>query len=191
MTTSRPGASGKGNVRQKDLFPNYEIVPPPPGASPAVPLCVRTPEGDLLFAHRYARPGLAATVVLRDRSRDAYLLVRRGHDPYRGHWSFPGGFIESGRESIEETAAREVLEETGIRLDPKEMRLVDVRSRPDRDPRDHVADVGYYAEVDSAQAEARDETDEVRWATAEELDGLPLAFDHAELWRRAREARQS
>lgn len=41
------------------------------------------------------------------------LLVRRGKDPYRDHWSLPGGSIEAG-EPPAAAAIRELLEETGL-----------------------------------------------------------------------------
>ena len=52
----------------------------------------------------------ASVLVLR---RDAVLMVRRANPPFAGLWSFPGGRIETG-EPAEETARRELLEETGL-----------------------------------------------------------------------------
>lgn len=43
------------------------------------------------------------------------LLIRRGHDPYRGSWSLPGGRVEPG-ETDEEALLRELVEETGLRV---------------------------------------------------------------------------
>ena len=41
------------------------------------------------------------------------VLVRRGHNPFKGLWALPSGFIEAD-ESIEEAAIREYKEETGL-----------------------------------------------------------------------------
>ena len=58
----------------------------------------------------YVGPVLAAGVILRD--GDRYCLVRRAHEPGRGLWSFPGGFVDL-HEEPSDAAIREVLEETG------------------------------------------------------------------------------
>jgi 8-oxo-dGTP diphosphatase len=56
----------------------------------------------------YRNPSSAVDVAVIDGER--LLLVKRGRDPYRDSWALPGGFVEYG-EKVEETAAREVLEQ--------------------------------------------------------------------------------
>ena len=58
------------------------------------------------------------------------LTVRRAIPPRQGMLALPGGFIGMG-ESWQQAGAREVFEETGLRLDPAEVTLFDVRSAPD------------------------------------------------------------
>jgi ADP-ribose pyrophosphatase YjhB (NUDIX family) len=61
---------------------------------------------------------------------DGLLLVRRNIEPHKGKLALPGGFIDLG-ESWQEAGAREVLEETGITIDPAGIQLVTVFSAPD------------------------------------------------------------
>ena len=58
------------------------------------------------------------------------LLCRRAVAPAAGCWALPGGFLECG-ESLEQAAARETFEETGVRLDPRQLHLHAVSSLPD------------------------------------------------------------
>ncbi len=61
---------------------------------------------------------------------DGLLTVRRSIEPRKGMLALPGGFIGLG-ESWQEAAARELLEETAISIDAREIRLFDVLSAPD------------------------------------------------------------
>ena len=61
---------------------------------------------------------------------DGLLLVRRTNEPGRGKLGLPGGFIELG-ETWQEAGARELGEETGIRIDASGLRLFDTVSAPD------------------------------------------------------------
>jgi ADP-ribose pyrophosphatase YjhB (NUDIX family) len=72
-------------------------------------------------------PAVSA-IVFRDGS---VLLVKRRDEPSRGLWSPPGGSVELG-ETVEAAAARETLEETGVRVRP--LRVVDLREVIQADP---------------------------------------------------------
>ncbi len=112
------------------------------------------------------------------------LLVERANEPFRGRLALPGGFVR-GRESLDETAARELAEETGV--DPATLHLeqVGVYSAPDRDPRTpRVITCAYLAiapdlPVPVAGGDAR----AARWVPVGEATGL--AFDHDVILRDA------
>jgi ADP-ribose pyrophosphatase YjhB (NUDIX family) len=61
--------------------------------------------------------------------RDQIVLCRRAHEPARGLWNPPTGFVEMG-ETLEEAAARETFEEAGLELTPASLLLYKVVSLP-------------------------------------------------------------
>jgi ADP-ribose pyrophosphatase YjhB (NUDIX family) len=67
-----------------------------------------------------------SAVVWRDAGRAELLLMRRSDN---GHWGLPGGYVEPG-ESVTEATAREVFEETGVKVQLG--RLIGVYSDPQR-----------------------------------------------------------
>lgn len=62
----------------------------------------------------YQNPS-AATAAFIVNSRGELLVERRGKEPAKGTLDLPGGFIDNG-ETAEEGVAREILEETGLRV---------------------------------------------------------------------------
>jgi 8-oxo-dGTP diphosphatase len=111
------------------------------------------------------------------------LLIRRRTEPFAGQYAFPGGFIDVGKEDIYETAVRELREETGVSVSKHNIRLIDIRSSPTRDPRDHVIDVGFLAITETQpQAVGMTEEAEPTWMAMEAIGDLSLAFDHKAFW---------
>jgi len=98
----------------------------------------------------------------------AVLLARRKFEPWRGCWYVPSGFVEYG-DDVEQTARREVREETGlvVELGP----LFGVYSYFD-DPRQDGIIILYRAVVVGGSLEAGDDAAEVAFFPA---DGLPPA----------------
>lgn len=125
---------------------------------------------------RYVNP--ASTVDLIVPYEGGIVLIKRKHDPFKDHWALPGGFLELGKETLEEAAARELFEETSLRTDPNKLRLIGVYSDPQRDPRGHVIAHAYEARNYSGELRANDDAAEVR--VFRELPDK-LAFDHSRI----------
>jgi 8-oxo-dGTP diphosphatase len=103
--------------------------------------------------------GVGAVVVEQGR----VLLVRRGREPLHGHWTLPGGVLELG-ESLTEGVAREVLEETGLAVEPVELvELVDRIYREGDRIRYHYVIADYLCRVIGGALKAGSDADAARW----------------------------
>ena len=110
------------------------------------------------------------------------LLVRRGMDPYKGEWAFPGGFLKLD-ETAKDGALRELREETS--LETSAIRELGVFSAVDRDPRERVITIAYYALIKPSEVIGGDDADEAAWFPIQKLP--PLAFDHRQIFEAAME----
>ncbi|MEN8678633.1 MAG: NUDIX domain-containing protein [Akkermansiaceae bacterium] len=138
------------------------------------------------FTYEYARPALTTDCVVfgLDEEDLKILLIQRALPPFENEWALPGGFIRVG-EDINTCARRELEEETGL----KNVYLEQLATigTPDRDPREHVVTIAYFALVNlidhppTAATDARN----AAWFSFDDLP--PLAFDHEKILKLARE----
>ena len=134
------------------------------------------------YCYRYPHPAVTTDCVIFgfDGEHLQVLLIERGIEPYKGKWAFPGGFLKMD-ETAEEGARRELKEETG--LDGAYMEQFHTFSAPERDPRERVITIAYYALVKIQEVKGGDDAASARWFP---LDDIPsLAFDHDYILRMA------
>jgi 8-oxo-dGTP diphosphatase len=131
----------------------------------------------LPFTYRYPRPALTVDCVVFGLGDDdlKVLLIQRDHDPYVGRWALPGGFVDID-ETLEHAARRELEEEAGLHRVFLEQLFT--FGAVDRDPRERVVTVAYYALVNIGDHAIRPATDARAVAWFDVNDAPKLAFDH-------------
>ena len=134
-----------------------------------------------MYTYEHPRPAVTVDIIiftLRE-SRLQVLLVQRAHPPFEADWALPGGFVQM-EESLEEAAARELEEETGVRQSYLEQLYT--YGEPDRDPRGRVITVAYYALLPKDAPIRPEGGSDARQAALFPINELPaLAFDHSEI----------
>ncbi|MGC2109623.1 MAG: NUDIX hydrolase [Candidatus Korobacteraceae bacterium] len=119
------------------------------------------------------QPIIGVGAVIVDAGR--ILLVRRATEPLKGEWSVPGGMLELG-ETLRDGVRREVLEETGIEVEPGEVLDVfdsiftDALGRTEY----HYVLIDYLCRLVSGEAIAASDVSDVRWVTADALPAMNL-----------------
>ncbi|MBU3875527.1 NUDIX hydrolase [Faecalicatena sp. AGMB00832] len=90
------------------------------------------------------------------------LLVKRSNHPTIGFWALPGGFIDL-KENLDDTARRELMEETGV--EDLALEQIGAYGDYDRDPRARVITTAYMALVDErdVQVKAGDDAADAVW----------------------------
>jgi 8-oxo-dGTP diphosphatase len=117
------------------------------------------------------RPIVGVGALIFDEGR--VLLVKRGNPPMQGEWSLPGGALEIG-ETLVEGVRREVLEETGLSVEP--LTIIEVFDRIARDEAGrvqyHYVLVDYLCRVTGGSPACASDAADLRWAAADELDAI-------------------
>lgn len=156
-----------------------------------------------MYTYKYPRPAVTTSVII-TKYKYMVLLGKRQPDAeaYPNAWCIPGGFLNAKveeddltprpwaapyegpervflGETVEEAAIREVKEETNITIEQHELKLFQVRSDPEQDPRGHVVHIIYSVDISeyNAMEEAGDDLAELKWF---DLGGRfpDMAFDH-------------
>ena len=114
------------------------------------------------------RPFLGVGALIFDGTK--ILLVERGKDPLKGYWSLPGGILETG-EKLEEAIRREVLEETGLEIEPLSMFEIFERIMPDGDGRTeyHYVLIDYLCRVTGGRLQAASDVSRAAWVAEQNL----------------------
>ena len=134
------------------------------------------------YSYKYPHPSVTTDCVIFgfDGGKLKVLLVERGLEPYKGRWAFPGGFVKMD-ESCEEGALRELEEETALK--GTYVQQFHTYSNPNRDPRERVITVAFFALVRIQEVEAGDDANKAQWFAIDEVP--QLAFDHDVILRDA------
>ena len=142
------------------------------------------------YIYEYPHPAVTADCVVfgYDGKELKVLLIKRGSDKeasttaYVGEWALPGGFLDVEKDkTIAHTAARELKEETGLKLGIKEFKEVGTFSDIKRDPRERVITIAHYALVKLSAVAADTDADKADWFSMKDIPSL--AFDHDKILR--------
>lgn len=128
------------------------------------------------YTYDYPRPAVTVDMIVWRRAGEGLqiLLIERGHNPFKGTYALPGGFVDLN-ENLADAAYRELLEETGI----NNLLLKQFYTFGDkgRDPRGHTVSVVFAGcLLQQAEATAGDDAASLAWFPIDKLP--PLAFDH-------------
>ncbi|WP_448597940.1 NUDIX domain-containing protein [Thermoleptolyngbya sp.] len=128
------------------------------------------------MSYRNPVPTVDIIIELMDRPYRPIVLIERLNPPFG--WALPGGFVDYG-ESVEDAAAREAAEETGLQVKLTEQ--FQVYSDPQRDPRLHTLSVVFLATAKGDPLAG----DDAKNLGVFEIWDLPgnLCFDHDRILR--------
>ncbi|WP_457427908.1 bifunctional nicotinamide-nucleotide adenylyltransferase/Nudix hydroxylase [Roseateles sp. P5_E7] len=126
------------------------------------------------------------TVDLVLRCAGHVLLIQRAQDPGQGLWALPGGFVEP-RDTLYQSAVRELEEETGLRLLPDTLERalcgVAVFDHPDRSQRGRTISHTHHFDLgdrELPEVQGADDAAQARWVPVAELAAMEVQFfdDH-------------
>jgi len=142
---------------------------------------------------KFPRPALTVDIVALTvlKKQTCILLICRSKPPCKYQLALPGGFVnvknkspEDQGEDLPAAAARELHEETNLRVAQKKFVQMGTFGKPGRDPRQRSITVVFFTRISSAKAakvKAHDDAGGVFWIPISKAKKLDLAFDHQEI----------
>lgn len=120
---------------------------------------------------------VSAVDIIVERENKVLMLVRN-KEPFEGRLVIPGGGVKFG-ERVEDAAVREMEEETGLKVKPKE--ILGVYSDIERDTRWHSVSTCFVCDIVSGKERISREAKEIKWIDLNELDTKEIGFDHKKM----------
>lgn len=139
-----------------------------------------------MSSRRYpARPLLGVGAVIFQ--NDSVLLIERGQEPLKGFWTLPGGLVEAG-ERLDQALRREVLEETGLVVEPLTVAAIFERIIPDAEGRTefHYVIIDYLCRPAGGTLAWGSDVADARWVRLESMQALKIAPGTPPVIERAR-----
>lgn len=124
----------------------------------------------------YQNPAVTAFAFVEHDER--YLVLERAHQPYKGCWDLPGGFVEAA-ETPDEAVSREIFEETGLEVDL--LSIVGVYKSRYGDEGKWTVDVAFRCRATLDELNLSDENSEAAWISIEEMPQLAFAGERSAL----------
>jgi ADP-ribose pyrophosphatase YjhB (NUDIX family) len=128
---------------------------------------------------QYANSAPTANALVED-DEGRVMLTRRAHDPDKGLWDIPGGFLEEAEHPLD-GVRRELKEETGLDVEPEDFLVATVDWYDAPGGRRATVNLVWTARIVGGQPEPADDVSEIRFFAADELPGPDeLAFEHVQ-----------
>ncbi|MEK9195740.1 MAG: NUDIX hydrolase [Patescibacteria group bacterium] len=122
---------------------------------------------------KYRSPVASSFVFIR--KMEKYLFLKRNIEPRFGSWTVPGGFSDYG-ESAEQTAVREIMEETGIVIDPTSLVYIGSFFEEYGDKYGTInLGLAFHVDVDDANIKINSESSEYVWVSLDEAPEIPAS----------------
>jgi NAD+ diphosphatase len=128
----------------------------------------------------YASSKATAGALVED-GEGRVLLARRAHEPFKGRWDIPGGFLEEGEHPLD-GLRRELLEETGLELEPLDFLGAWMDVYGGDSTAEATLNLYWTARITGGEPAPDDDVDELRWFARDDLPSKDeLAFENVPL----------